>query len=71
MATLLEPEVLVVQDADAMDIDTFIMHMKRRHSGSVAGHAIARAQFESVEEAYRAFHERLHALNRFEHEHDA
>jgi hypothetical protein len=71
MATLLVPEVLIVQNADAMDTDTFIRHLNHRHDDSISGGELARPQFDSVEEAWRAFHERLHSLRDLEHEHDA
>lgn len=70
MATLLKPEVVAVRAAEEMDVDTFIMHMNHRHAESIADGMIARPQFGSVEQAWRAFHERLHSLRDLEHEHD-
>ena len=51
-----------VQDADDMDDETFCMHMTYRHTDSLGGLSEIWPVAPSTTEAWRCFHDRLHAL---------
>lgn len=62
---------LLVQLADEMDDDIFIMHMNARHSESLGGLDAIWFISEYVTECWRAFHWRLHSLRvDLNHEHE-
>lgn len=65
-----KPPTLVVA-ASAMDTTAFAAHFSKRHKGSLADMAELPATIDfDMEQAYRAFHTRLHGLRRFKHEHE-
>ena len=53
-------EVQLVQHPDLMDDDTFCKHMNARHQRSLGG--LSHIWANPATEAWRAFHDRLHAL---------
>jgi len=63
-----EPEL--VQETEAMDTETFALHMEYRHLESLAGMIPLWFTDDYVEECYRAFHRQLHRFfPNLEHEH--
>lgn len=61
----------VVIAASAMDSAAFAAHFTRRHKGSLAKQSELPANMDfNTEQAYRAFHTRLHGLRRYKHEHE-
>lgn len=61
----------LVADADGMDSTHFALHMTNRHLESLGGLTYLSDDLgEYVEELYRSFHDRLHAVRvDLEHEH--
>jgi hypothetical protein len=66
-------EKVLVDPAEWMERETFVMHFNARHSGSLGGMDSLPANIDPrVEAAYRAFHRRLHDVRvDLSHEHDA
>lgn len=64
-------EKKLVADADGMDSTHFALHMTNRHIDSLGGLTYLSDDLgEYVEELYRVFHDRLHAVRvDLEHEH--
>jgi hypothetical protein len=67
MSQMLEEEAAAqtrVRNADRMDKETFCLHMTHRHSDSLGGLAVLLPDHmtDYVEECWRRFHERLHAV---------
>jgi hypothetical protein len=61
----------VVIAASNMDTAAFAAHFTRRHKGSLADQIELPANMNfDVEQGYRAFHNRLHGLRRYKHEHE-
>lgn len=71
--TATRPVTKKVQVVAASDMDsvTFARHFTHRHRGSLAGQESLpdNITFE-VEQAYRAFHMRLHGRHNYKHEHE-
>ena len=61
----------VVIAASEMDTAAFAAHFSRRHKGSLADLSELPSNISfGVEQQYRAFHNRLHGLRRYKHEHE-
>ena len=61
------PERVIVEVPDSYDMDdeTFIRHLEKRHAGEAKFERtpVARHAVDAWIGAYRAFHDRLHALS--------
>lgn len=70
MSRISSPKQLVA-NADEMDSDNFAKHMTFRHNDSLGGLRFLSSNLgDYVEELYRIFHDRLHAVRvDLEHEH--
>lgn len=70
------PEVVRVPAAESMDVETFCLHMSKRHADSLGGMPRLRPEHMTpyVEKLYRLFHSRIHdgtliPGREFDHEH--
>ena len=65
------PPIAVIIAASDMDTAAFARHFSKRHRGSLADMAELPADIGfDIEQQYRAFHNRLHGLRRYRHEHE-
>ena len=65
-----KPPIMIIAASD-MDTAAFAAHFTRRHKGSLADLTELPANITfDVEQQYRAFHNRLHGLRRYKHEHE-
>lgn len=66
----IKPPTIIIAASD-MDTAAFAAHFTKRHRGSLADLTELPANIDfNVEQSYRAFHNRLHALRRYRHEHE-
>jgi poly(3-hydroxybutyrate) depolymerase len=64
------PPVIIIAVGE-MDTATFAIHFSKRHKGSLADLSELPPNMDfNVEQNYRAFHNRLHGLRRYKHEHE-
>jgi hypothetical protein len=66
-------EIVLVQDADEMDTNRFLLHLQHRHPESRPAGTKPIEWFVSdyVEDCYRIFHDKLHELRvDIHHEHE-
>lgn len=73
--TMIASEIVLVQNADRMDRETFCLHMTHRHTDSLGGlkSLDPEALTEYTEELWRTFHDRLSSIklrSELDHEHE-
>ena len=73
--TMIASELVLVQNADNMDRETFCLHMTHRHAVSLGGleELNPAAQSDYTEQLWRTFHDRLHSIKmraELDHEHE-
>lgn len=64
---------VVVPHQDDMDDETFMLHLEKRHAADTKVERLNRHAVPQWIGAYRAFHNRLHAIGlpgQYEHDHD-
>jgi hypothetical protein len=65
-----KPPIIIIA-ASEMDTATFAAHFSKRHKGSLADMPELPANIDfNVEQSYRAFHNRLHGLRKYKHQHE-
>jgi hypothetical protein len=64
-----QPTIIVA--ASDMDTATFALHFSKRHKDSLGDKAELPADISfDIEQMYRAFHNRLHGLRKYRHDHE-
>ena len=64
-----QPTLIIA--ASEMDTAAFAVHFTRRHKGSLGDLSELPTNMDfDIEQMYRAFHNRLHGLNKYKHEHE-